>query len=413
MTRRLSWIVLGLLVEFGCLVAPAADRAPADLAPKLSVEPLEVRLKPGQEWVPLKYGIGNPGSAGFRVEHRSARFESVTPGWKSSLIGPFPMEVDLPPVSGASIQDNAYVPIEILQEALKAGALESGKIVLAQTFSFKSNAVANELTARVTFVLDYPASDISPTNFCTQWYEVTTLKRFVEDAQKMAQLRVMLDYADKSHDALVKELGFDAAGKGKIPLWINSLSGSPCYVPTPLPHMSIPWNIVESQDGIQFLFVVYPHELAHYFLMTRFPNPPRWFVEGPASFFAYNVALALGYKESAAHDRKKILGFSEQYKARKCTYCFEPLWPEDQGRNDNPNDVHSYGFGYAYEICLELEKRCGKDFFARAIQSMSKKEFDFSGTSSEHEKNVRLIQAMQSETKEDLWAYFATKGFKK
>ncbi len=310
-------LLLALII---CLASPVlcqtADQKFAEtlasLAPKLSVEPTEVKLNPDQEWVPLKYGIGNSGSVGFRIEHRSVRFESVPPGWKSSLIGPFPMGLELPPISGSSIQDNAYVPIEILQEALKAGALKSGKIVLAQTFTFKTNAVVSELTARVTLVLGYSVTDISPTNFSTQYYDVTTVRRFVEDPQKMAKLRIMLEYADKAHDALAKELGFDAAGKGKIPLWINSVDGYPCYLPNPVPHMSIPWNIVDSQEGIQFLFVVYPHELTHYFLMTRFPNPPKWFVEGPASFFGNNVALALGYKESAAHDRKKILGFSEQ-----------------------------------------------------------------------------------------------------
>ena len=252
---RSFWPSLVGLVSLGTYVASAAEVGLADLAPKLSVEPQEVRLKPDQEWVPLKYGIGNSGSVSFRVEQRSARFESVPPGWQSSLIGPFPFVVDLPPTSGASIQDNAYVPMEVLQEALKAGVLESGRIVLAQTYSFKSNAVVNELTARVTFVLDYPISDIHPTNFFTQWYEVTTLKRFVEDTQQMLKLRIMLDYADKSHDALVRELGFDVAGKGKIPLWINTIGGSPCYNPGPLlPDDAISESTSMVRGGSGFLF---------------------------------------------------------------------------------------------------------------------------------------------------------------
>ncbi len=89
------------------------------------------------------------------------------------------------------------------------------------------------------------------------------------------------------------------------------------------------------------------------------------------------------------------------------------MWPEDEGRNDNPNDVHSYGFGFAYEICLELEQMCGKDFFPSAFKSMDEKRLDFSKAGSEHEKNVMLIEALQSQTKKDLWAFFAKKGFKK
>lgn len=177
--------------------------------------------------------------------------------------------------------------------------------------------------------------------------------------------------------------------------------------------MSIPWQVVEAQDGIQFLFVVYPHELAHYFLMTRFPDAPKWFIEGPASYFGNKVAVDLGYKDSALHDRKKILGFSSQYKANHSTYCFDPVWPEDQGRNDNPNDVHSYGFGYAYEICMELEDLCGNDFFPKVFRHMEKTNLDFTKAKDEREKNRLLIEAFQSQTKNDIWGYFEKKGFKR
>jgi hypothetical protein len=322
------------------------------------------------------------------------------------------MGVELPPNSSASISDNAYVPIEILQGALVAGALTNNKLVLAQSFSFKTNAhgVSN-LTVRVTFVLDYPAAELSATNFNTERYEVTALKQFTDDPQKFVRLKTMLDYADKCDGALAKELGFRPAGGGRIPLWITTFDGSPCYRPTPRPHMEIPWNIVEAQEGIQFLFVVYPHELAHYFLMTRFPNPPKWFVEGPASYFGNKVAIVLGYRESAAHDRKKILGFANQYRARHCTYCFEPVWPEDQGKNDNPDDVHSYGFGYAYEICVELDELCGEGFFPAAFHHMEEGDLDFAKAQQEHEKNRVLIESFQSQTKKDLWEYFSRKGF--
>lgn len=414
MVKRLSRTVVLMVAGLVALRVAAAEPGTNPPPPKLSVEPAQVVLKPGEQWARLTYTLNNGPGLPYIIENRFAHFESDPPGWKSDLIGPFGMGLAMPINSSVTIQDSAYVPVEILQQALQAGALTNGRVVLAQGFTLKSNPPGlSNLTARVTFVLDYPVSDIRPTNFNTAWYEVTALQRFTDDPSKMGRLRTMLDYADKSRDALTKELGIVPPGEGKIPLWINSFDGAPCYSPVPRPHMSIPWNVVEAQEGIQFLFVVYPHELAHYYLMTRFPNMPKWFVEGPASFFGNKVALALGYTESAAHDRKKILGFAAQYKAKNCTYCFEPSWPEDQGRNDNPDDVHSYGFGYAYEICLELEQLCGEDFFAKAFKHMEAEKVDFSKAKDEHEKNVMLIEAFQSQTKKDLWAYFARKGFRK
>ena len=405
-----QFVLSGLIALHGVAAEPAPQVSP----PQLVVEPTEVRLKPGQQWAEVTYKMNTGPGAAFTIKNRFAHFESVNPGWKSDRIGPFPFNLQLPPSCSATTKDNAYVPIEILQAALEAGVLTNGKLVLAQSFTLEPNpAAVTNLTARITFILDYPATDIAGTNFTTKCYEVTALKLFTDDPQKLPRLRNMLDYADRSHEGLVKELGFETAGGGRIPLWINSFDGTPCFNPAPRPHLAIPWNVVEAQEGIQFLFVVYPHELAHYFLMTRFPNPPRWFVEGPASFFANKVALALGHSESAAHDRKKILGFAEQYKAEHCTYCFEASWPEDQGRNDNPQDVHSYGFGYAYEICMELEGLCGDGFFPKVFQYMEKTNLDFSKAKDEHEKNRLLIEAFQSQTGKDLWTYFAEKGFER
>jgi hypothetical protein len=406
-----AFLILGLVAPVRAVAAEATNQP---LLLQLSVAPAVVKLKAGQHWAPLKYTLNNGSGTQFTIESRFAHFESVSREWKSALIGPFGMGTVLPGTASMTMDDNAYVPMEILQEALRAGALGTGQIVLAQSYVFKTNpAGVSNLTTRVTFEMDYPPASIAPTNFLTQCYEVTALKQFTDDPQKLPRLKTMLDYADKSHGALTKALGFSPAGDGKIPLWVNTYDGFPCYSPAPRPHMAIPWNVVEAQEGIQFLFVVYPHELAHYFLMTRFPNMPKWFGEGPASFFGNQVARALDYRESAEHDRKKILGFAAQYKANKCTYCFEPVWPEDQGKNDNPGDVHSYGFGYAYEICLELEQLCGEDFFPKVFRHMEAKNFDFSKAKDERARNVLLIEAFQSQTSKDLWSYFATKGFKK
>jgi hypothetical protein len=419
--RRRRFMLVESAVAFAAAVATAQTQEQAQSSalastppPELSVSPAEVKLSPGREWAQLTYTLNNGSQAGFAIESRFADFESVPPGWKSARIGPFSTALALPPHSSAMMRDNAYVPIETLQEARRAGALDSGKIVLAQSFAFKPNpAGVSNLTARVTFVLDYPVTDIAETNFSTARYDVSALKLFTDEPKKMARLRTMLEYADKSYDALTRVLGIQPLGTNRIQLWLNSFDGSPCYVPTPVPHMSIPWNVVEAQGGIQFLFVVYPHELAHYFLMTRFPDPPKWFIEGPASFFGNKVALALGYRDSAAHDRKKILGFAELYKAKHCNYCFDPRWPEDEGRNDNPNDLHSLGFGYAYEICLELEQLCGEDFFPKTFRAMAAKNIDFSKSKEEREKNRLLLEAFQSETKKDLWTYFQKKGFRR
>jgi hypothetical protein len=172
------------------------------------------------------------------------------------------------------------------------------------------------------------------------------------------------------------------------------------------------WRMVGQKGGIGSLFVLYPHELAHYFLMTRFPNPPKWFIEGPASFFGDKVAKALGQEPSAVYNRQKLLGFAQKYIQNHGTYCFEARWPEDTGKNDNPDDIHSYGYGYAYQICLELEQLCGEDFFPKAFRHMDKTGLDFTKAPGEREKNRLLIEAFQSQTRQDLRKFFAEKGFK-
>ena len=229
----------------------------------------------------------------------------------------------------------------------------------------------------------------------------------------MVRLQKFLQFANQSFESLSNVLGIAPAGNGRIPMEVGLAGGNPVYYARPLPHISIPWNVVEQQEGIQYLFVVFPHELAHYFLLTKFPRPPRWFIEGPASYFGNEVASALGYREAALYDRKKILGFAAQYQTNHSLYCFTRTWPEDSGRNDNPDDIHSCGFGYAYKTCLELEQLCGDDFFRRVFQHMEAEGVDFSAAKDEYRKNCLLIGAFQSQTTNDVWAYFSKAGFTK
>jgi len=398
-------------ITFTALLAHGAEPLAGTPSLKLSVAPDAVALKAGQHSVKVVYTFTNGTATTMKIKERYAHFECIPPWLTAPVMGPFPTSLDIPARGVVCWSNDAYVEPLMTRQALKDGFWPTGKLVLAQSFSVVANEYGvTDVTAKVTFGLGYPALDL--TNFPAGYYDVTALKAFIDDPDERALLMRLLDFAERAPAALSNVLGICPDPRKKIPLFINSFEGVCHYNPNPEPHISMPWWMVGQKGGIGGLFAVYPHELAHYFLMTRFPSPPKWFIEGPASFFGNKVTRALGHEPSAVYQHQKLLGFAQKYIHDHCTYCFDARWPEDTGENDNPDDIHSYGYGYAYQICLELEQLCGEDFFRKVFHHMDKTSLDFTKAPGEHEKNRLLIEAFQSQTRQNLRKFFAEKGFK-
>ena len=74
--------------------------------------------------------------------------------------------------------------------------------------------------------------------------------------------------------------------------------------------------------------------------------------------------------------------------------------------------MESLAMGRAYEICTKLEALCGPDFFQKVFRHMRESRVSFRGAKTETARNEILIHAMQTQTGQDLWAFFAAEGFR-
>lgn len=233
-------------------------------------------------------------------------------------------------------------------------------------------------------------------------------RHFIALVLDKTQSAATIRYGDAAYDELARILGFVPKAGAKLPLRILSYGRTAYYITADGGHINFPREAIENGEWLEWLVLAFPHELTHNFLLEQFPNPPRWFIEGPASYFGHQVAEALGFQKSAADDRRKILGWAENYDRLHGRYLFGAEWPEDQ----LPFGTPSLGMGAGYQLCTDLEGLCGKGFFRKVFQYMQTCRITFAGARSEQEKNWILIAAMQSQTREDLWQFFAKKGFR-
>ena len=298
-------------------------------------------------------------------------------------------------------EDNVWVDPEIIAAARQAGALPDQELLFVQNFTLlgpgeeKTHVSATVVfripdAARVTRLLKGRRSEAT---FPAEWES---------DAEKLKQLTRFLDFADASYNKLVEVLGFDPRPGRSIALRIIREGGAPYFQAADGGYIDLPRRVVLNQDSSDWIWVAYPHELTHYFLLTAFPNPPRWFIEGPASFFGNKVSEALNFKTITDADREKILKWAQTSEGRGDTFLFDATWPEDG---------YAFGLGRGYKICMQLEALCGPDFFIKTFRHMQENQFSFPASASEKQRNEMLLSAMQAQTSEDIWAFFTAPAF--
>lgn len=222
-----------------------------------------------------------------------------------------------------------------------------------------------------------------------------------------AKLGEFMRYADQCYPRLATILGFTPNGGRPIALHILPSDDTPYYSPENGGLISIPKQVMNEPRYAGWILVAFPHELTHFFLLQQFPSPPRWFIEGPASYFGDQTADSLGFKAEASENRKRFVDLAEYYTKRRQNYISRKDWPEDQ----LPDGVPSPGKGAAYQLCSKLNSLCGAEFFPRLFRHMIRDHVSFIGAFTEQQRNWILISAMQRETKEDIWSLFAECGF--
>lgn len=400
--------------------APKAENPQADAGlssaeakklPQLTVAalPAHIGLAAGEEWSRVTYQFANLSPQDFQIVGRSAFFHSLETDWQSRVIGPIATDVKLPSLSQTDWKDTPQIPAEIVAQAQQAGALEGKELLFVQNFTLKSPA--GEIThVSVTIVFRVDAEPPATEHMELPHYDVTVLNALRADKAKGAQLAKFLEFAEGSYGKLSTVLGFTPHSGRKVPLHVISYGGYSHYQAGRGGYVNMPCDVIESQGTSEWLFVAYPHELTHYFLLEEFPDPPRWFIEGPASFFGTKVAGQLGYQGMVKEDRKKIAGWAAEYASHRQQYVFTDVWPGDGGE---PGEGYALGLGRGYELCAKLEELCGPDFFRHVFQYMHEARVSFTGAKTEKERIEILLGAMQAQSSEDLWAFFEKEGFKR
>ena len=379
---------------------------PAQL--KVAADPAELVLHASEDWH-ATYRFSNTTAEDFRVVERTAYFHSLKTAWQSKLIGPVATGLKLSALGSAEWKDTPpALRSEVLDQARKAGALDDGQLLFVQNFTLR--AASGETRHVAATIVVRTDEDPSPTErIDLPHHQVTVLRSLRTDPGKNAQLAKLLTFAEAAYGKLEGIVGFVPNGGRKIPLHITAYGGFPHYRSGKGGFLNIPCEVLESQETSEWLFVAYPHELAHYFLLEEFPNPPRWFIEGPASFFGTKVAEALGYKEMTREDRRKILGWAAEYTAQNQQYLFSETWPGD---GSTPGKGYALGLGRGYALCGKLEDVCGSEIFPNLFRYLHQSRTVFSAAQSERERINLLIGAMQTQTTQDVWAVFAQEGFR-
>lgn len=397
---KTPWILLPALAT----LAAAADFKAVDVA----ASPARIELAPGEELAEVSYVFTNTSDEAWEVTERSAFWHSLENKWQSRMLGPIPTRVTVPARGKAEWKDRARLWDEILNGAAEAQGMASGELLLVQQFTLEA-ADGEKTHVAASLIFRTGAGNAKLETFDLDHYRVTTLASFRADETKKRQLEKLTGFADAAYESLAKVVGFEPGDGARVPLRIVAYGGYPHYTAADGGYVNIPCEVVESQATSEWLFVAYPHELTHYFLLQEFPNPPRWFIEGPASFFGLKVARELGYEKMEKADRGKILGWAGMYRVGKYDYLFRRSWPKD-GPEGNLTEMGSFGMGRAFELCSELEKLCGEDFFRRVFRHMQEKHVAFPADATEEARNDILIQAMQSQTDRDLGKFFTEAG---
>jgi hypothetical protein len=366
---------------------------------EVSVDPTRIIVPTDTNSVKLKYTFHNVTSKKYEIVERSAFFHSFDTNWQSGIIGPIRGGQDLPALADGSWEDEALIFPEVVEDAKQSGALSSGELLLVQTFTLQApDGSKTHVSASVVLKLGKAAR---VRTLKRKHFDVTVADSLFQDAENTNRLSDFLEFADAAYEQLAKVLGYVPHDGKKIPLRLVARGGTPHYQPT-VGYLSIPLEVALNADESGWVWVALPHEITHYFLLEDFPNPPRWFVEGPASFFGNKVSDALHYDKITAADRKKILGWGNDYETRTKTFLFEQDWPKDS---------YALGLGRGYFLCTELEKLCGPDFFANLFRYLHENHIQFPREATENERMAIMLGAMQALTTEDLWAFFAREGY--
>ena len=377
---------------------------------EVSAVPARATLPAGSDWTAVKYRFTNLTTQDFEVVERTAFFHSLENEWQSKIIGPIATKLKLPAGQQAEWPDRVLVSRAMVTQATAAHGLENHELLLVQEFTLVAPDGTRTRVA-TTLVVHVDPADVATEHLESKHYDITVLSALQRDEDRKKQLGTLLDFADAGYEKLTELLGFEPHPGKKVPLRLDTYGGSPYYQSADGGYLNIPCDVAADAGGAGWVFVAYPHELTHYFLLEEFPHPPRWFIEGPASFFGDQVAAALGHEKIAAEDREKIRGWVQGYAAKGEQYLFTEHWPED-GKNDNPGDGHSYGMGMAYEICVKLEAQCGPEFFRNVFRHLRENQVSFGAAKNEAERNEILIAAMQTQTDQDVWELFAAAGFR-
>ena len=410
-----SWAVLALLALalFGGITraaSPADAPAPAAESPAaiaLTVEPASATLRPGEEWIAVTYRLRKLDVSEVQVQESTSFFHSLKGSWQSEPVTKPRTDLKFSQTQEIEWKERIQLPREVLERAQKAGAIDHGDLLYVQSFALLSPA--GEVShVSTSVVLHVPGEPPATDHIELPHYQVTVLRSLRETAARRAQLAKLLTFAEAAYEKLSAIVGFTPNAGRKVPLHITGYGGFAHYQPQRGGYVSIPCDVLESQSASEWLYVAYPHELTHYFLLEEFPNPPRWFIEGPASFFGTKVADALGYTDVARDDRARIMAWAANYTAQRHHYLFTEYWPGDAA---SPGEEYAFGLGRGYELCEKLEQYCGPDIFRDLFRHLHQAGASLPRPRTEKERNEMLIAALQSQTKRDLRAFFAREGF--
>jgi len=355
--------------------------------------------------VPARYEFYNNSGEKLTLSASSEYFASSDGEWKSEPNGLVGHSAAVNPDEKLIVDGLFLIPFDTVYQMYQAGKLPNGELQYVQEFNYRNGSQDAVLTVKWKVKLNVPAGDIVLFETNTMHFDVLAESSYFKTAPSMESMRTFLGFCDQVYSGMEKVLGYQPMDGKKISLTVTEWAGFPYFTdhhPTS-PYLSIPASLIIDKNP--WLNVVLPHELCHFFLLTEFPNPPRWMSEGPASFFAGKVCAKLGYRESANEDSAKISAWGDQYQENGQNYLFTSSWP-----SDNPGD-HPLGFGRAFQLMGDIEKLCGADIFAKLFAAWKKDGFSFPPEKNDADKTALVIDSLEKLSGKDVKGLFVSYGY--
>ena len=388
---------------------------------EMEVRPIRASIALNDRFILCKYAIRNETDKDITIFRNTTRYYA----WDGTPIFEFPSVIANQwtiPAGAKRVADGVLdVPIEAIYRLGQTMSDPSNEIALKTEFCYSNDETTNGIVSAIAaFKLE---DDLLPllsvSNVQLKRFEMLIARKYIDKPENRERIERYFGFMDRSYESLSNVLGFAPSDERKIRVIVvdeSSMSQmvkrqSEQYIQISWAHIDEPWiwRLFNESGGKEMPLFIFAHELTHYFLFWLMPQSPRWFIEGPASFFGGSVCRQLGIVNSADMEQKRLRKFAVYYRDHGCDFLFKYEWPVRWAM------IGSYelGSGISFELMEDIERVGGKDVFRRMFADMQTNAIELAEVKDYRYWNEILIRRLNAQSVSNLVPVFEKYGYEK